>query len=134
MATLDKDTIEQAARGALGVLRREQPENAVEQAAADMREQVEQVVDKLQRRYGLTRQTAREDIDGFLNDLKTLDPALPGIVADAANEMTGRKGRRGLAVLALIVAVVLGVATLLWWRNTETYRSLIESIGRDSQE
>ncbi len=130
MTSLDKESLEQLARDALGALRGGQPDdNPLEEAADDVRQQVERVVESIQKQYGQTRLTAREEIDGFLNDLKGIDPALPDIVADAANEMTGRKGRRGLAVVLAVLAAVLAVATLLWWRNPDAYRSLIDTVN-----
>ena len=91
-------------------------------------------MESLQKQYGQTRLTAREEIDGFLNDLKGIDPALPGIVAQAANEMTGHKGRRGVALLGVVVALLVGAATLLWLRSPETYRGLLDSINRATKE
>lgn len=135
MASLDKDSIEQFARDALGALRGEQKDdNLLEEATAGVRQQVERVMDTIQKQYGQTRLTARDEIDGFLNDLKGIDPALPGIVADAANEMTGRKSRRGLALLGVVVALLVGAATLLWWRNPDTYRALIDAVNRATRE
>ena len=135
MASLDKDSIEQLARDALGALRGEQPDdNPLEEAAAGVRQQVERVVDTIQKQYGQTRLTARDEIDGFLTDLKGIDPALPRIVAEAANEMTGRKGRSGLVMLGIIVALLIGAATLLWLRQPESYRALIDAINRATKE
>ncbi len=135
MASLDKDTIEELARGALDALRRSPKDDSpIEEAAAGLREQYDRVVDVIRKEYGQTRQTASGEIDGFLNDLKGIDPALPGIVADAANEMTGHKGRRGLAVLAVFVALLVGAATLLWLRSPETYRALLDAVGRPMKE
>ena len=129
MASLDKESIEQLARDALDALRGGQTDdNPLEEAADGVRQEIERVVESLQKQYGQTRLTAREQIDGFLNDLKGIDPALPAIVADAANEMTGHKGRRGLAVVFAVLAAVLAVATLLWWRNPDAYQSLIDTI------
>ena len=129
MASLDKESIEQLARDALDALRGGQTDdNPLEEAADGVRQEIERVVESLQKQYGQTRLTAREQIDGFLNDLKGIDPALPAIVADAANEMTGHKGRRGLAVVFTVLAAVLAVATLLWWRNPDAYQSLIDTI------
>jgi len=129
MASLDKESIEQLARDALDALRGGQTDdNPLEEAADGVRQEIERVVESLQKQYGQTRLTAREEIDGFLNDLKGIDPALPAIVADAANEMTGHKGRRGLAVVFAVLAAVLAVATLLWWRNPDAYQSLIDTI------
>ena len=135
MASLDKDTIEELARGAIDALRGgAKDDSPLEEAADGMRQQVERVVESLQKQYGQTRLTAREEIDGFLNDLKTIDPAFPGIVADAANEMTGRKSHRGLALLGVVVALLVGAATLLWLRNPETYRQLIDAVNRATRE
>ena len=135
MASLDKESIEQLARDAIDALRGGQKdENPLEEAADGVRQQVERVVESLQKQYGQTRLTAREEIDGFLNDLKGLDPTLPSIVADAANEMTGRKGRHGVVLLGVVVALLVGAATLLWLRNPETYRSLLDSINRATRE
>ncbi len=135
MASLDRESIEELARDALGALRGEhKDDNPLEEATAGVRQQVGRVVDSLQKQYGQTRLTARDEIDGFLNDLKGIDPALPGIVADAANEMTGRKGRRGVALLGVIVALLVGAATLLWLRSPETYRALLDSINRATKE
>ena len=135
MASLDKESIEQLARDAIDALRGGQKdENPLEEAADGVRQQVERVVESLQKQYGQTRLTAREEIDGFLNDLKGLDPTLPSIVADAANEMTGRKGRHGVALLGVVVALLVGAATLLWLRSPETYRSLLDSINRATRE
>ena len=135
MASLDKESIEQLARDAIDALRGGQKDdNPLEEAADGVRQQVERVVESLQKQYGQTRLTAREEIDGFLNDLKGLDPTLPSIVADAANEMTGRKGRHGVVLLGVVVALLVGAATLLWLRNPETYRSLLDSINRATRE
>ena len=135
MASLDRESIEQLARDALGALRGEpKDDNPLEEAVGSVRQQVEQVVELLQKQYGQTRLTAREEIDGFLNDLKGIDPALPGIVAQAANEMTGHKGRRGVALLGVVVALLVGAATLLWLRSPETYRGLLDSINRATKE
>ena len=135
MASLDRESIEQLARDALGALRGEpKNDNPLEEAVGSVRQQVEQVVESLQKQYGQTRLTAREEIDGFLNDLKGIDPALPGIVAQAANEMTGHKGRRGVALLGVVVALLVGAATLLWLRSPETYRGLLDSINRATKE
>ena len=135
MASLDKDTIEDLARGALDALRRSPKDDSpIEEATAGLREQYDRVVGVIRQEYGQTRQTARGQIDGFLTDLKAIDPALPGIVADAANEMTGRKGRRGLALLGVFVALLVGAVTLLWWRSPETYRALIDAVNRATRE
>ena len=135
MTSLDRESIEQLARDALGALRGEpKNDNPLEEAVGSVRQQVEQVVESLQKQYGQTRLTAREEIDGFLNDLKGIDPALPGIVAQAANEMTGHKGRRGVALLGVVVALLVGAATLLWLRSPETYRGLLASINRATKE
>ncbi len=135
MASLDKDTIEDLARGALDALRGgHKDDSPLDEAADGVRQQVERVVESLQKQYGQTRLTAREEIDGFLSDLKGIDPALPSIVAQAANEMTARKGRSGLALLAVVVALLVGAATLLWLRSPETYRSLLDTVKRATQE
>ena len=135
MASLDKESIEQLARDALGALRGEpKDDNPLEEAVGSVRQQVEQVVELLQKQYGQTRLTAREEIDGFLNDLKGIDPALPSIVAEAANEMTAHKGRRGVALLGVVVALLVGAATLLWLRSPETYRALLDAVGRPMKE
>jgi hypothetical protein len=135
MASLDRDSIEQLARDALGALRGEpSADGLLEEATAGVRQQVERVVDTIQKQYGQTRLTARDEIDGFLNDLKGIDPALPGIVAEAANEMTGRKDRRGVALLGVMVALLVGAATLLWLRNPEAYRGLINAVNRATRE
>ena len=135
MASLDKESIEQLARDALGALRGEpKDDNPLEEAVGNVRQQVEQVVESLQKQYGQTRLTAREEIDGFLNGLKGIDPALPSIVAEAANEMTAHKGRRGVALLGVVVALLVGAATLLWLRSPDTYRSLLDTIKRATQE
>ena len=135
MTSLDRESIEQLARDALGALRGEpKDDNPLEEAVGSVRQQVEQVVELLQKQYGQTRLTAREEIDGFLNDLKGIDPALPGIVAQAANEMTDHKGRRGVALLGVVVALLVGAATLLWLRSPETYRGLLDSINRATKE
>jgi hypothetical protein len=131
MASLDKESIEELARGALDALRgSHKDDDPLEEVAADLRQQVERVVDTIQKEYGQTRLTARDEIDGFLNDLKGIDPALPGIVAAAANKMTGRKSRRGLALLGVIVALLAGAATLLWLRNPDAYRRLTDAANR----
>ena len=135
MASLDKDTIEDLARGALDALRRSPKDDSpIEEATAGLREQYDRVVGVIRQEYGQTRQTARGQIDGFLNDLKGIDPALPGIVAEAANEMTGRKNRSGLALLGVVVALIIGAATLLWLRSPDTYRQLIDAINRAGRE
>ena len=135
MASLDRESIEQLARDALGALRGEpKDDDPLDEAVGSVRQQVEQVVELLQKQYGQTRLTAREEIDGFLNDLKGIDPALPGIVAQAANEMTDHKGRRGVALLGVVVALLVGAATLLWLRSPETYRGLLDSINRATKE
>ena len=134
MATLDKTTIEEAARSVLGALRGEKDSGPVSEAATDLREQYERVVATLQSHYGHTRQTAREEIAEFLSDLEAIDPALPEIVADTANEMTGRKGRRGLAAVIAVLVALLGAAAWLWWRSPETYRSLVDAVNRTTRE
>jgi hypothetical protein len=135
MASLDKDTIEDLARGALDALRRgPKDDSPIEEATAGLREQYDRVVGVIRQEYGQTRQTARGEIDGFLNDLKGIDPALPGIVAEAANEMTGRKKRSGWTVLGVVVLLIVGVATLLWWRSPETYRQLLDAVNRAARE
>ena len=135
MASLDKDTIEDLARGALDALRRSPKDDSpIEEATAGLREQYDRVVGVIRQEYGQTRQTARGEIDGFLSDLKGIDPALPGIVAEAANEMTGRKNRSGLALLGVVVALIIGAATLLWLRSPDTYRQLIDAINRAGRE
>ena len=135
MASLDKDTIEDLARGALDALRRSPKDDSpIEEATAGLREQYDRVVGVIRQEYGQTRQTARGQIDGFLSDLKGIDPALPGIVAEAANEMTGRKNRSGLALLGVVVALIIGAATLLWLRSPDTYRQLIDAINRAGRE
>ena len=135
MASLDRESIEQLARDALGALRGEpKDDNPLEEAVGTVRQQVEQVVESLQKQYGQTRLTAREEIDGFLNDLKGIDPALPAIVAQAANEMTGHKGRRGVVLLGVVVALLVGAVTLLFLRSPETYRSLLDAVKRATQE
>ena len=135
MTSLDRESIEQLARDALGALRGEpKDDDPLDEAVGSVRQQVEQVVESLQKQYGQTRLTAREEIDGFLNDLKGIDPALPGIVAQAANEMTDHKGRRGVALLGVVVALLVGAATLLWLRSPETYRGLLDSINRATKE
>ena len=135
MASLDKDTIEELARGALDALRGNQKaDSPIEEATAGLREQYDRVVGVIRQEYGQTRQTARGQIDGFLSDLKGIDPALPGIVAEAANEMTGRKNRSGLALLGVVVALIIGAATLLWLRSPDTYRQLIDAINRAGRE
>ena len=83
MASLDKESIEQLAREALDALRGgHTADSPAEAAAAGLREQYDRVVETIQKQYGQTRLTARDEIDGFLNDLKGIDPALPGIVAE----------------------------------------------------
>ena len=135
MASPDKDTIEDLARGALDALRRSPKDDSpIEEATAGLREQYDRVVGVIRQEYGQTRQTARGQIDGFLSDLKGIDPALPGIVAEAANEMTGRKNRSGLALLGVVVALIIGAATLLWLRSPDTYRQLIDAINRAGRE
>ncbi len=135
MTSLDRESIEELARGALDALRGgSKDDNPIEEATAGLREQYDRVVDVIRKEYGQTRQTARGEIDGFLNDLKGIDPALPAIVADAANEMTGRKGRSGLAVLGVVVALIIGAATLLWLRSPDTYRQLIDAVNRATRE
>jgi hypothetical protein len=135
MASLDKDSIEQFARDALGALRGDQKDDTLlEEATAGVRQQVERVMDSLQKQYGQTRLTARDEIDGFLNDLKGIDPALPGIVAEAASAMTGRKSRRGMALLGVVVALLVGAATLVWLRHPETYRALLDAVNRATRE
>ncbi len=135
MASLDKDTIEDMARGALDALRRgSKDDSPIEEATAGLREQYDRVVETIRQEYGQTRQTARGEIDGFLSDLKGIDPALPGIVAEAANEMTGRKKRSGVAVLGMILLLIIGAATLLWWRSPDTYRQLIDAVNRAGRE
>lgn len=135
MASLDKDTIEDLARGALDALRGSHKDDSpLEEAADGVRQQVERVVESLQKQYGQTRLTARDEIDGFLNDLKGIDPALPGIVADAANEMTSHKSRRGMVLLGVIVALLVGAATLLWLRHPDAYRGLIDAVNRAVRE
>ena len=80
MASLDKESIEQLAREALDALRGgHTADSPAEAAAAGLREQYDRVVETIQKQYGQTRLTAREEIDGFLNDLKGIDPALPSI-------------------------------------------------------
>ena len=135
MASLDKESIEQLAREALDALRGgHTADSPAEAAAAGLRQQYDRVVETIQKQYGQTRLTAREEIDGFLNDLKGIDPELPGIVAHAANEMTGRKGRRGVALLGVVVALLVGAATLLWLRSPDTYRALIDAVNRATRE
>ena len=135
MASLDKESIEQLAREALDALRGgHTADSPAEAAAAGLREQYDRVVETIQKQYGQTRLTARDEIDGFLNDLKGIDPALPGIVAEAADAMTGRKGRRGVALLGVVVALLVGAATLLWLRSPDTYRALIDAVNRAARE
>ncbi len=128
MASLDKESIEQLAREALDALRGgHTADSPAEAAAAGLREQYDRVVETIQKQYGQTRLTARDEIDGFLNDLKGIDPALPGIVAEAASAMTRRKSRRGVALL-------VGAATLLWLRHPDAYRGLIDAVNRAARE
>ena len=135
MASLDKESIEQLARGALDALRGDRKDDSpLDEAADGVRQQIERVVDSLQKEYGQTRQTARGEIDGFLNDLKGIDPALPAIGAEAANGMPGRKGHRGLARLGVVVALIIGAATLLWLRSPDTYRQLLDAVNRATRE
>ena len=134
MTTLDRETIEEAARGILSAFKRGQDDGPISEAAAGLRDQYEHVVEALQTHYGHTRQTAREEIVDFLTELEAIDPALPDIVADAANEMTGRKGRRGLTVVVAVLGLLLAAATLLWWRNPGAYRSLIDTISEATRE
>ena len=134
MASLDKESIEQLAREALDALRGGHTADSPTEAAAGLREQYDRVVETIQKQYGQTRLTARDEIDGFLNDLKGIDPALPGIVAEAASAMTRRKSRRGVALLGVVVALLAGAATLLFLRSPETYRSLLDAVKRATQE
>ncbi len=135
MASLDKESIEQLAREALDALRGgHTADSPAEAAAAGLREQYDRVVETIQKQYGQTRLTARDEIDGFLNDLKGIDPALPGIVAEAASAMTRRKSRRGVALLGVVVALLVGAATLLWLRHPDTYRGLIAAVNRATRE
>ena len=135
MASLDKASIEQLAREALDALRGgHTADSPAEAAAAGLREQYDRVVETIQKQYGQTRLTARDEIDGFLNDLKGIDPALPGIVAEAASAMTGRKSRRGVALLGVVVALLVGAATLVWLRHPETYRTLLDAVNRATRE
>jgi hypothetical protein len=135
MASLDKESIEQLAREALDALRGgNTADSPAEAAAAGLREQYDRVVETIQKQYGQTRLTARDEIDGFLNDLKGIDPALPGIVAEAASAMTRRKSRRGVALLGVVVALLVGAATLLWLRHPDTYRGLIAAVNRATRE
>ena len=135
MASLDKESIEQLAREALDALRAgHTADSPAEAAAAGLREQYDRVVETIQKQYGQTRLTARDEIDGFLNDLKGIDPALPGIVAEAASAMTRRKSRRGVALLGVVVALLVGAATLLWLRHPDTYRGLIAAVNRATRE
>ena len=135
MASLDKESIEQLAREALDALRGgHTADSPAEAAAAGLREQYDRVVETIQKQYGQTRLTARDEIDSFLNDLKGIDPALPGIVAEAASAMTRRKSRRGVALLGVVVALLVGAATLLWLRHPDTYRGLIAAVNRATRE
>ena len=135
MASLDKESIEQLAREALDALRGgHTADSPAEAAAAGLREQYDRVVETIQKQYGQTPLTARDEIDGFLNDLKGIDPALPGIVAEAASAMTSRKSRRGVALLGVVVALLVGAATLLWLRHPDTYRGLIAAVNRATRE
>ena len=135
MTSLDRESIEELARGAIDALRGGSKDDGVlDEATAGVRQQYDRMVDVIRKEYSQTRQTARGQIDGFLTDLKAIDPALPGIVADAANEMTGRKGRRGLALLGVFVALLVGAVTLLWWRSPETYRQLFDTVNRATRE
>ena len=68
------------------------------------------------------------------DSLKGIDPALPGIVAEAASAMTSRKSRRGVALLGVVVALLVGAATLLWLRHPDTYRGLIAAVNRATRE
>ena len=135
MASLDKESIEQLAREALDALRGgHTADSPAEAAAAGLREQYDRVVETIQKQYGQTRLTARDEIDGFPNDPKGIDPALPGIVAEAASAMTRRKSRRGVALLGVVVALLVGAATLLWLRHPDTYRGLIAAVNRATRE
>lgn len=133
MTTLDRETIEEAARGILGALRGD-ADAPIAEATAGLRDQYERVIETLQSQYGHTRQTAREEIVDFLSDLEAIDPALPEILADAANELTRRKSRRVPAMILGAVLAIVAVAAWLFWRNPQTYRSLISSVNEMMQE
>lgn len=134
MASLDKESIEQLAREALDALRGGHTADSPTEAAAGLREQYDRVVETIQKQYSQTRLTARDEIDGFLNDLKGIDPALPGIVAEAASAMAGRQSRRGVALLGMVMALLVGAATLLWLRHPNAYRGLIDAVNRAARE
>lgn len=135
MTSLDKESIEQLAREALDALRGGRTtDSPAEAATAGLREQYDRVVETIQKQYGQTRLTARDEIDGFLNDLKGIDPALPGIVAEAASAMAGHQSRRGVALLGMVMALLVGAATLLWLRHPNAYRGLIDAVNRAARE
>lgn len=112
MATLDRDAIKEAARGAVDALKRHTDEQA-ETELTSLRGEVERLVETLQQQYGHTRTSAKQEIAGFLEELEAIDPALPDIVAEAAAEMSHTRSRKGvMTVLGLLLAVVAVVVFL----------------------
>ncbi len=122
MTTLDRETIEEAARSAIGGIRRRADD--LGNARLDgLRNEYEQLVETLQDQYGHTRESARAEIVDFLRDLEEIDPQLPEIVADATAEVTGRKRRTPLLWLGLLLAVVAFIVAVARLRGSGTYRS-----------
>jgi len=122
MTTLDRETIEQAARDAIGGLRRRT--NDLGSAGLDgLRNEYEQLVETLQEQYGHTRESARAEIVDFLHDLEEIDPELPEIVADATAEVMGRKRRRPFLLLGILLAVAAIVVAVARLRGPAMYRS-----------
>jgi len=112
MASLDRETLKEAARGAVDALKRHNDDTAQDDLT-DLRGEVERLVNTLQDQYGHTRDSAQQEIAGFLEDLKAIDPALPEIVAETAAAMTPRRNRKGLTLVGLLLAVV---ALVVIWR------------------
>lgn len=112
MATLDKEAIKDVAKGAADALRQAAATVTDSADTPDLKNEVDQLLESLQQQYGETRKSARQEIAGFLNELKAIDPALPKIVAETATAMTRRKGRGGLWIVGFLMAVVAVVVVV----------------------
>ena len=84
MTSLDRESIEELARGAIDALRGGSKDDGVlDEATAGVRQQYDRMVDVIRKEYSQTRQTARGQIHGFLSNGKVL-PKANDVIADIA--------------------------------------------------